>query len=559
MVRSICQKLLSLIVVIVCLFSFFSAPAFAVDQCEDTKVTGMDAARAGKHIRIAGNPIESYVIVYGTERDAAEELAHYLGKATGSVLPLIPDTQSAEYEICIGRTDRPGSQFGSDRPERDGFVIKVSDGNLYILGDSELGTLNGVYEFLEQYVGWRFIHRDTDYLKRGDVTLDEGLYFRYEPPFEYRSIDWLCTDDDAWRKKNGINHLDFPWIGWAHTLGELSELHNDSTGQPCLSDESILEMVKKNVRRLLDENPDCRIISVSQNDYPYSCDCPSCRAIDAEEGSPAGTLLRFVNAVADDIRNDYPGVSVETLAYQYTRTPPKITRPRDNVIIRVCASDCCYSHSLSDPECVANAALQRDLAGWSKICERVYIWDYTTNFGHYIAPFPNFRVLRDNMRFFADHHAIGMFPEGNCESRSSNGEFAELRAYLLGRLMWDPYMTEEEYDGYINDFLEGYYGTAAPFIRKFIDFTLGASEGKCYDVWQAPFDIIPQEVYEARFDEIECWWDNAEAVAAEYLDRVQKSRLQWTYVKLMMFPDEREERLFSQTIEKEGILREISW
>lgn len=539
---SVCKGLVSLAVVI----------SLAVGLC--VTAFAADAPRPKKGLWIAGDPIDAYAIVCGADREAAEELARYIEAATGVALPLLPDTEAAEHEICVGQIDRVGSQAECGGLKNDGFIIQVTGGDLFIRGDTALGTLYGVYGFLEKYVGWRFIHKDTDYLKPGDVSLAEGLFWKYEPPFEYRSIDWLCTDDGAWRKKNGINHLDFPWIGWAHTLGELSELNNDSTGQPCLSDEKILETVKKNVRRLLDENPGCKIISVSQNDYPYYCDCPQCQATDAEEGSPAGTLLRFVNAVADDIRDDYPKVSVETLAYQYTRKAPKRTRPRDNVIIRVCASDCCYSHPLSDPGCEANAVLQRDLAEWSKICDRVYIWDYTTNYGYYIAPFPNFRVLRDNMRFFANNHAVGMFPEGNCESESSNGEFAELRAYLLGRLMWDPYMTDEEYDGYMNDFLEGYYGDAAPYIRKFIDFTLEASAGKCFDVWQAPFDIISQEVYETRFDEIEGWWDDAEAAAGENLERVQRSRLQWTYIKLLMDRDDEDTRAFLSTVRDLGIL-----
>lgn len=541
----VCKALVSLAV----------AVSLAAGLC--VSALAADAPRAKKRLWIAGNPIDAYAIVCGSDREAAEELARYIEAATGVALPLLPDTEAAEHEICVGQIDRVGSRIGYGGLANDGFVIQVTGGDLFIRGDTALGTLYGVYEFLEKYVGWRFIHRDTDYLRPGDASVEEGLFWKYEPPFEYRQLDWLCTNDDAWRAKNGENHLDFPWAGadngFVHTLGELSELHNDFTGQPCLSDAAILETVIKNVRRLLDENPDCKIVSVSQNDNTNYCRCPKCQATDAEEGSPAGTLLRFVNAVADDIKDDYPGVSVETLAYQYTRKAPKLTRPRDNVVIRLCSIECCFSHPLSDSGCAENAAFRQDLAEWSRICDRVYIWDYVTNFANYVAPFPNFRVLRENMRFFAENYAVGMYPEGNYTSES--GEFGELRAYLLGRLMWDPYMTEEAYDGYMDDFLAGYYGAAAPYIREFIDFTLAASEDRCFGIWhEDPFDIIPREVYEARFDEIEGWWNDAETAAGENLERVQRSRLQWTYIKLLMGRDDEDTRTFFSTMRDLGIL-----
>ncbi|MGN1346589.1 MAG: DUF4838 domain-containing protein, partial [Eubacteriales bacterium] len=481
-----------------------------------------------KQITIAGNPLRKYKIVYGTNPEAAVVLQKYLADASGVTLPLIHDCAKNEFEIRVGSTNRTCSRLHYDGLTKDGFVVKVAGGNLIIRGNTPQGDMNGVYDFLERCIGWRFLHRDVDYLKDGDVDLPEGFRRTFSPPYEYRQLDWICTNDGEWRRKNGINFSDFHWVGFVHTLADLSELH-DPYGQPCLSDEKILETVKKNVRRLLDQNPDCKILSVSQNDNQNYCKCPRCQAVDAEEGSHAGTLLRFVNAVADDIRDDYPDVSIETLAYQYTRKAPRLTRPRDNVIIRLCSIECCFSHPLLDSSCEVNAAFHHDIVEWGKICNRLYIWDYVTDFTYYIPPFPNFRVLLENMRFFADNHVVGMYPEGNYQSDS--GEFGELRAYLLGRAMWNPYMTGEEYNNYMNDFLEGYYGReAAPYLRKFIDFTLAASEGRHFSIWQKPFEIIPREVYTTHFDEIEGWWNEAEKAAGANKQRVQKSRLQWTYI-----------------------------
>ena len=106
---------------------------------------------------------------------------------------------------------------------------------------------------------------------------------------------------------------------------------------------------------------------MSQNDNRNYCTCDKCAASDVREGSPAGTLLRFVNAVADDIAKDYPDVVIDTLAYQYTRPVPKITRPRPNVCVRLCSIECCFSHPLDDDTCAQNAAFHRDIVAWNEV------------------------------------------------------------------------------------------------------------------------------------------------------------------------------------------------
>ena len=82
------------------------------------------------------------------------------------------------------------------------------------------------------------------------------------------------------------------------------------------------------------QNPAAGMISISQNDWRGNCQCAKCKAIEEEEGSPSGLLLRFVNAVAADIAKEYPDFLMETLAYQYTRKAPKITRPANKATMK---------------------------------------------------------------------------------------------------------------------------------------------------------------------------------------------------------------------------------
>jgi hypothetical protein len=219
------------------------------------------------------------------------------------------------------------------------------------------------------------------------------------------------------------------------------------------------------------------------------------------------------------------------------------------VCIRLCSIECCFSHPLDEDSCPANKEFRRDILDWNRICDRIYIWDYVTNFRYYIPTFPNFDVLRKNMRFFAEHGVKGMYPEGNFNSPNS-GEFGELRCYLLARLMMDPYMSEKEYYDCMDAFLEAYYGEGWRYIRAYIDFTCMEAKGAHMGIYDHIFHIIPREKWEAMEETIEHWWDKAEEMAGERLAYVRRSRLQWRYIRLEMHPDAGEgERLYRDVSE----------
>ena len=324
-----------------------------------------------------------------------------------------------------------------------------------------------------------------------------------------------------------------------HTIGKLTETSEWGGANPCLCDPENLRKAIKNVRAALEANPNTDIVSVSQNDNNNYCKCEKCQAVDAEEGSPSGNMLRFVNAIAADIAEDYPHVVVDTLAYNYTQAAPKITKPLPNVCIRLCSIRCCFMHPLT--KCPNKSVWTRtprlvhDIVEWGKICNRIYIWDYTTNFKFYVPTYANFGALRENMRFYVDNHVRGMFPQGN--SQSISGEFGEVRAYLLAKLMWDPYMSEEEYYTHMDEFLEAYYGDGWQYIRKYIDKTTELAADGCMNIYENPFTAITREEYsenEAYFDEL---WAKAEELADEdRKENVRRSALQWQYLKLMLHP-----------------------
>lgn len=498
-------------------------------------------------IMLCDTPVNLYTLRCGqtkAEIYASELLGKYLEKIGGE--PLLGGEGTIEL-------------FIDEKIEgADAYRITNAKRLLSISGSNARGLIYGVYAFLEKHLGVRCFMPGLERLGEGGNVPE--LCEEFRPIFEFRQSDWICGRDPDWCAANRLNNYSFmdekrggyvKWGSFVHTMSAITGcLPNE---QPCLSDPKVLEQAIAYVRGILERDPTVNLISVSQNDNQNYCQCPKCAAVDEEEGSHMGSLLRLVNAVAENIKDDYPNVAIETLAYQYTRQAPKITKPLPNVVIRLCSIECCFSHPLSDETCTLNKAFKNDIEEWGKICDRLYIWDYVTNFAYYVPTFPNFGVLRENMRFYALHGVRGMYPEGNFQAES--GEFGELRAYLLAKLMWDPLMSEKEYQKYMDEFLEAYYGEGWRYIRAYIDLMVNCVRREHMRIYDFPFKFISPETYESLYDTFEDWWDKAEALAGDRLDHVKRSRLQWTYLSLCVRPNKEKASAFFEEVNA----RKIRW
>ena len=512
-----------------------------------------------------------------SELYAAEELAKYL-KMKGLTIKegAFPITLTVDESVGV-----------------DSFIINATlsgeNPRMTIVGGNGRGVLYGVYKFLEEFGGVRYFTPDLEKVPNDAIILTEGEILSYTPFFEDRRLNWNAVRTDAdWCTKQGVNghdgELSAKYGGknvygsglFVHTLGALTETGDGLSPNPCLSLDSPegqanYQKVIANLRTALEADPTINIVSVSQNDKNEYCKCEYClasyarytnNASNVESGGTAGNLLEFVNAVAAELEEDYPDLVVDTLAYNYTQTPPKDIVPRENVCIRVCSIRVCFMHPMTVcPENKGPNGVQwtrtklflNDFVNWGKICDRIYVWDYTTNFRYYIAPFSNFGAIRENMKFYHENGVRGMFPQGN--SQSISGEFGELRAYLLAKLMWNPYMTEEEYDRHMNEFLQAYYGNGWVYIRMFIDKTteLVANAESCINIYEEPLQSITQAEYLANEADFEAWWSKAELVAGDRAEAVHRSRLQWRCIQILLHPDDEAALAFAAEVEELGI------
>lgn len=531
---------------------------------------------------------DDYVIVIGenasaSEKNAAEKLSRYLNQISGISLEIVTDKEEkTSHEIIVGETNREGDGYVIDRANLgdDGVVIKTVGESIVLSGAKQRGAIYAVYTFLEEYFDCRWFTHDLIVIpEEENLTIPKNIDYTYVPSITFRETDWISpAKSNEYKAANKLNDNVYGVISdeygggvsyagsFAHTMAYLIDTklietepelfaygvktRTRTVDQPCLTNPRTLELAIQSVRKWLSENPDAKIISVTQNDNQNYCVCENCKAIDKEEGSQAGTMLRFVNAIADNIREDYPDVMVDTFAYQYTRKPPKITVPRDNVIVRLCSIECRFSTPLDSGVCKENDKFVEDIKKWSEICDNLFIWDYTTNYAHYLAPFANFDVMQANMQFFAENNVIGLYEEGNYTAYESDGEFAELRCYLLAKLMWDPYC---DIDEAMYEFCEAYYGDGAQGIVDFINFIDENSGGISVDLepwWITPIpnridinegltiyaSVTSQSLLRVKKDkvaEIDAMWQTAKdgAKTERQLQNVLRSELCWRYWK----------------------------
>ena len=425
-----------------------------------------------------------------TEKWAADELAFFLHLSTGCAIPVSSNSTPYENRLLVGEgaARLAGSGFDAKSLQPEEIFVQTEGHDLILAGGSPRGTLYAVYTFLEVVVGCRWWTQATWNVPSKPSLAIGPISIHYAPPLEYREPFWFVAFDPFWAARNKVNGIRaggddrrggrHVYEGFVHTFYPLippdryfashpewfSEIDGKRTfenAQLCLTNEEMRQELVKNLKIKLRDNPSATIASVSQNDCYNNCTCQRCRAVDEEEGSPSGSLLRFVNAVAADIEAEFPEITIDTLAYQYTRKPPLLARPRPNVIIRLCSIECSFSRPLDDPR---NKAFLDDLEGWSKIADRLFIWDYTTDFSNYIQPHPNYGMLGPNIRLFVKNKVRGIFEQGAYQSWGS--EMAELRAWMLAKLLWNPALDAGRLR---QEFLNGYYGPAAPQVSEYLN------------------------------------------------------------------------------------------
>ncbi len=428
-----------------------------------------------------------------SEQWAAKELQHWIKEIGGAELPIEQlDAPHNGSQFVIGYNAIVQQKTGINKPAEldESFRYFNSGSDILIYGGKARGTMYGVMAYLENELGCRWYTPTVSVIpKRAESSFD-WIDHSEKPGIRVRNDFYFEAFNPTWAARNRMNGtLGFdksnPQIGgtenyWAvHTFyplmppEEFYKKHPEyyslidgkrifERAQLCITNADVLKIIIERIKKRMRESPEYLIYDVSQNDWHNPCQCDKCQAIVKREGSESGLMIWFVNQVAEAVEKEFPDKFIGTLAYQYTRTPPTSIHPRQNVVVRLCSIECCFAHDFKS--CPENKSFINDLKKWSALAPHLYIWDYVVNFSHYVMPYPNFRVLQPNIQTLSENNAIGIMEQASYQARG--GEFSELKAYLISRLLWDPKCNTESV---INDFMFGYYGRSGKLIREYFD------------------------------------------------------------------------------------------
>ncbi|MCL2299755.1 MAG: DUF4838 domain-containing protein [Firmicutes bacterium] len=461
--------------------------------------------------------------------------------------------------------------------------------------DPGRAAMYGCADFIENELGCRwFTPTLRTAPRKDDIFIKADLNDVQEAKLDYRDDYWpqvyLYPEFKAFHKVNSFMGVgdyagdygrNFQYIGgFCHTLWDLVPRSLFDTqpelfayrldqkawapDQRCLTNPKVFELVKTKVFAYIDANVNdlnSKIVSVTQEDNDAPCQCERCLAMDALYGGPSGTNLWFTNKIADAVWEEYsvaqhghiarPDILVDTFAYTYTVEPPTNIFPSKNVIVRMCSMGCCFNHPLRDcgygkgglfPDMKPHSSeFARQMKGWGALCKengaQLYVWDYNTCFKFYPQLYPNLHVLADNLQFFVENGVRGVFEEGydtggvEVLPGSCSGEFGELRAYMLAKLLWNPYLNSNQL---MDEFMDAYYGAgAAPYIKEFLDYYTNLAIGTGHiSVFGRPEEFPYLNAFQCgKMDKL---FDKAEQAASgsrEQFLNVKRSRLSLTYQK----------------------------
>ena len=482
-----------------------------------------------------GKSIYTIVIAPGAnvrEKRAAEILQDYIFKISGYKLPVSDSTTANAFFI----------KETTSIKNPDGFSINTKGTDIFIDGGNDKGCIYAVISLLEKYLGCRYYSTTYKVIPASkNINLPE-IHFSDEQKNDCRIVYFNENADKDYLDWNRLNQA-YEYFGdgyYVHTFNRLvppaeyfqthPEYFSQVNGkriidQLCLTNPEVLKLVIAKLEKDMAAQPEKLYWSVSQNDDNAYCTCENCQKIISAEQSPAGTIIRFVNEVA----KHFPSKIISTLAYQYSRPAPVITKPAANVQVMLCTIELNRSKPIEQDK--TSQPFVKDITDWGRICHHIYLWDYVIDFAHSISPFPNLHTLQPNIQFFYKNQVRSHFQQSNA---TTGLEFAELKVYLISKLLWNPDINAASVT---DEFLNGYYGTAASWIKKYINQlqTELIKSGDRLDIYEHPLVHRNSYLSAANLNDYNDYFDQAAAAVRDdsaLLMHVKISRLPLQYAMM---------------------------
>ncbi len=412
--------------------------------------------------------------------DAAALLADYIEQASGAVIPVIAEGTAPPEDavlIHLGATSYAAPVLASfgDLAD-DGFVIRTPDeGHIVIAGPTDAGTRFGVYEFLERYVGVRWLlpgPHGTSVPANATIGVP-AADIRQAPAFFSRKFSGLVTEDErTWtlhlrmssrvRFHHNLLNL-FPVETWADARPEFFPLidgerrrpasNADYKWHPCFTAPGIAEEAARIISEHFDANPTTTSYSLGINDAVTDawCRCDDCRAAYSGETNFVGVpdysdpYYAWCGRVIDAVLEQHPDKWFGCLAYNNAIDPPSAAPVHPRLIPDI---------TLDRMQWGDQALRERGHefnARWESAASTLGWYDYIYG-RQYSLPRVYFHQMAENLRYAREHGVTAFY----AEAYPNWGEGPKL--YVAAKLRWNP---DADVDELLRDWYMACAGEAA--------------------------------------------------------------------------------------------------
>ncbi len=417
--------------------------------------------------------------------DSAKTLAEYLKRSTGAYFDITDKPTRSIIKIKLTTATSNALKDPSGITIKDAFKIDFPDNKTICLcGSGDIGTEFAVYDFLERYLGvrWLFPGEIGTHVP-SHKTVDIPIKVIYEKPryLMRRFGDLRKKEEIQWSVRNRRYDVG---IKYAHNLANLfppkvygasnPELYpilegkrfipkdgNKIGWQPCFSEPKLVDIAIKNIINYFDENPSEISYSLGVNDRSGHCECERCQAGHRGRKNFLGQLSHsdryysWANKVVEGVLKKHPDKWFGCLVYNAVSDPPTNFKLHPRIIPFITYDRMKWV----DPDIEVNSKRLHD--AWMKKATVLGWYDYV--YGRfYRVPRIYFHKTADYLRYGAEHGV-----HFQCAETYPNwGEGPKLYLYL--RLLWNPDLNPDEV---LKDWYISAVGVeAAPFLSQYFEF-----------------------------------------------------------------------------------------
>ncbi|MCE5241065.1 DUF4838 domain-containing protein [bacterium] len=428
----------------------------------------------------------------GAEREAAAELAKYLGKVTGAAFEQVAEKDlQGKPAVFVGATAAAAAAgVSAEELDRDGFVIKADGGSLFIVGHDATATELGAHFFLQRYGGVRWyapLELGEHVPSRPRLAVPDKLSDTQEPAWKSRLWSSVSRMDPMWEKRN----LCRARYNFHHNLlnaikpSEVYDQHPEwfplingqrlpkppdtaHSWQPCFANQELATWVGQKIVEYFDKNPTATSYSLGINDVGAGgyCQCEACQALD-DKSQPtfrdrpnySNRVFTFMNRVAAITSQKYPDRLLGCLSYANCEAVPSF--PVHPNIIPYLTND---RAQWRDKQ--FRAQDQALLKRWAKAARQLGVYDYYYGSG-YVIPrfFPT--VSAESIKFCHSTGVRAWYAE-----IYSNWGLDACKAWLASQLLWD---VKQDPKRLVDEYYTNFFGPAKGPMKKYWD--------RCEQIW----------------------------------------------------------------------------